>query len=86
MFKLLRYFSLTSLVSIVIVALLLGYFYRRAAIGDLLENGERHNVALTQVLANASRLQVKQFLAATRSLTDDAVRAWRHRQVARGLG
>jgi len=74
MFKLLRYFSLTSLVSIVIVALLLGYFYRRAAIGDLLENGERHNVALTQVLANASRLQVKQFLAATRSLTDDAVR------------
>lgn len=74
MFKLLRYFSLASLASIVIVALLLGYFYRRAAFGGLLENGERHNVALTQVLANSTRSEINQFLAATRHLTDDAVR------------
>ena len=74
MFKLLRYFSLASLASVVIVALLLGYFYRQSALRDLLESGERHNVALTQVLANSSRAQIREFLVATRQLTDDAVR------------
>lgn len=57
MFKLLRYFSLTSLVSVVIAAALLGTFYRSVSIDNLIENGERSNVALTQVLANALRPQ-----------------------------
>src|SRR3990167_9458507 len=51
-FKLLRYFSITSLVAIGIVAALLGTFYRRIAVGNLLEHGESNNVALTQSLAN----------------------------------
>ena len=53
MFKLLRYFSITSFVAIGIVAALLGMFYRRIAVGNLVELGENNNVALTQSLANS---------------------------------
>jgi len=57
MFKLLRYFSLTSLVSIVVAAALLGAFYRHVSINNLIESGQRNNVALTKVLANSLRPQ-----------------------------
>lgn len=47
MFRLTRFFSITSLTAFVIVSVLLGVFYRQAAIGDLITLGERNNVALT---------------------------------------
>ncbi len=53
MFKLLRYFSLTSLVSIVAVAAALGFFYRQSAVRSMVEMGESNNKALTVVLANS---------------------------------
>ncbi len=51
MFRLTRFFSVTSLTAFVIVTALLGVFYRQAAIDDLLTLGERNNVML---LANSS--------------------------------
>jgi len=41
MFKLLRYFSLMSLLIIVLASILLGLFYRQKILRDLLEIGER---------------------------------------------
>lgn len=52
MFKLLRFFTITSLVAFIIVAVLLGLFYRDSAVGDLLIIGESQNVSLTQTFAN----------------------------------
>jgi diguanylate cyclase (GGDEF)-like protein len=63
MFKLLRYFSLTSLVSIVAVAAALGLFYRETAVSSLVAMGESNNKALTAVLANSLWPQLAPYLA-----------------------
>ena len=75
MFRLLRYFSLTSLVSIAVVSALLAFFYRQIALSDLMETGERHNVALTRALSNSIWPQFGPFLTSTTELSDDALRA-----------
>ena len=53
MFKLLRYFSLTSFVSVVIVAAILGFLYREIAVHSLVTMGESNNRSVTRVLANS---------------------------------
>ena len=57
MFRLLRYFSLTSLALVLLAALALGSLYRQIATENLLQLGERNNVALTVALANALRAE-----------------------------
>ena len=69
-----RYFSITSLISMVVVAVLLGAFYRWIALNDLLELGERHNVALTQAFSNSLWPQFSLFLRRTVSLSGDEIR------------
>jgi len=68
MFRLLRYFSLTSLVSIVAVAAALGWFYRDAALRSLIAMGESNNKALTGVLANSLWPRLQPYLAAADTL------------------
>src|SRR3989338_111876 len=75
MFKLLRYFSITSFIAIGVVAALLGMFYRRIAVGNLLELGESNNVALTQSLANDLWLQFAPFVTSVSGLNGDQLRA-----------
>ena len=53
MFRLLRYFSITSFISIVVAAAVLGLFYREIAVRSLVAMGESNNAALTRVLANS---------------------------------
>lgn len=53
MFKLLRYFSFGSLVSVAIAAVVLGMVYREVATRQLLSLGESNNVALTKTLVNS---------------------------------
>ncbi len=60
---LLRYFSLTSLVSIVAVAVALGFFYRELAVRSLVAMGESNNRALTAVLANSMWPRLAPYLA-----------------------
>ncbi len=52
MFRLTRYFSYTSLAAFMIVAALLGVFYQRLAVANLIEIEEEKNVSLTQVFTN----------------------------------
>jgi diguanylate cyclase (GGDEF)-like protein len=53
MFRLLHYFSIASLISVVLAAAGLGTLYRQIATKDLLELGESNNVTLTQTFANS---------------------------------
>lgn len=53
MFRLVRYFSITSLVAFVIVTAVLAVFYRQSALNDLIALRENNNVALTQAFANS---------------------------------
>ena len=52
-FKLLRYYSVTSLVAFVVVAVVLAALYREVATRDLVRMAEGKNVALTQAFANS---------------------------------
>jgi signal transduction histidine kinase len=73
--RLLRYFSITSFITIVVVSMLLGFFYRRLALQELLEPGEDKNVVLTQAFANSLWPQFAPFVASVRDLSADALRA-----------
>jgi diguanylate cyclase (GGDEF)-like protein len=75
MFRLLRYFSITSLISVVLAAVVLGAIYRQSATRQLLELGESNNVALTQTLANSLWPQLRSFTEATRQLDAPALRS-----------
>jgi len=51
-FRLVRYFTATSLIAFVIVAAVLGYVFRQFSIDGLLDTQEEANVNLTRVFAN----------------------------------
>ena len=69
MFKLLRYFSLTSFVSILAAAAALGYFYRDTAVRSLVVMGESNNNALTVVLANSMWPRLASYLASAQAMS-----------------
>ncbi len=75
MFKLLRYFSITSLVAFIIVAVVLGQFYRQTAINALVTTEESKNVALTQAFANSLWPQFAPFVNSVAGLNGDELRA-----------
>jgi signal transduction histidine kinase len=62
MFRLVRYFSITSLAAFVIVVIILGAFYRQLAINDLIALRESSNAALTQTFANSLWPKFEQFV------------------------
>src|SRR5438309_8188277 len=74
MFRLLRYFSLTSFVSILVVAVVLGVFYREIAVHSLIAMGESNNTALTQVLANSVRPTLTPYLATAEAMAIDKLK------------
>ncbi|MBF0309384.1 MAG: PAS domain S-box protein [Magnetococcales bacterium] len=51
-FPLVRFFSITSLLAMIAVAVSLGWFFHKIQIDNLLHIGERQNVALTRAFAN----------------------------------
>ena len=51
-FRLLRYFSIASLVAIVLALIGLGFFFRQTAIKQLFKVGEDNNVSLSRAFAN----------------------------------
>jgi hypothetical protein len=75
MFRLLRYFSISSLVAFLIVTLLLGVLYRRTAIAELITQEESKNVAVTQAFVNSLRPELIAYLGLTQGLTADPLRA-----------
>ena len=74
MFRLLRYFSLTSFVSVVVVAAILGVFYRELAVHSLVTMGESNNRAITRVLANSLWPTLMPYLATADDAADRTAR------------
>jgi hypothetical protein len=83
MFKLLRYFSITSLIAFVIVATLLRVFYRQLVLNNLVEIAESKNVALTQAFSNSLWPQFALFVGSASALSPDEIRA--HPEIAKLL-
>lgn len=81
MFKLLRYFSVTSLIAFVVVAALLGVFYRQLVLSHLIEMAENKNIALTQAFSNSLWPQFSPFVTSASGLSVDELRS--HPQISR---
>ncbi|GAK56111.1 two-component hybrid sensor and regulator histidine kinase [Candidatus Vecturithrix granuli] len=74
MFKLSRYFSVTSFIAFLIVTILLGQLYHRAILRELIELGEGKNVALTQAFANSQWPQFAPFIVSATQLDAESIR------------
>jgi signal transduction histidine kinase len=75
-FKLLRYFSLTSLSVFLAAIVALGYFYRQQSLNDLVALGERQNVAITRAFSNSLWSQLKTFLEVSEQLNEEELRKY----------
>ena len=67
-FKLINYFAVASLISFIVTTGLLDYFYRQNAIADLVDMGEKKNVALSQSLENSLRVIITSYLQKSQNL------------------
>lgn len=77
-FQLIRYFSTTSLMAFIFVTVLLGVFYRIAAVSDLIQVGESKNVALTKAFSNSLWQEFAPFLTSKANLSPEALRSDPH--------
>jgi hypothetical protein len=75
MFKLLRYFSLTSAAAILSVTVVLVVLYRHNAVNDLVEIAERQNVELARALSNTIWPRFSAYVTGVSGLDGDALRA-----------
>jgi PAS domain S-box-containing protein len=75
MFRLLRYFSITSLVSVVVTSIALSYFYRQVSVRDLVAIGENSNVDKTIMFSNLLGSQVRSFRELSSPLGAGEIRA-----------
>jgi len=75
MFKLLRYFSIASVVSIATAVVLLGFFYREIAYRQLVDSGENSNIALARAIANTLRPAYTPLTESAAGMSPDALRA-----------
>ncbi len=75
MFKLLRYFSLTSAVAVFAVSAALLFIYHRSAVNDLVEQAEIQNVFLARSFANNLWPQFAPYFKSVAGLNGDVLRA-----------
>ena len=78
-FPLIRYFSITSFVCTVVVAVLLGWSYQYLALRDLEHLGEDRNVALTHALSNSLWPKFAILVAESADVSPAALRAMAER-------
>jgi diguanylate cyclase (GGDEF)-like protein len=81
MFRLLRYFSIASLISMVLAAIALGTFHQMFEKNHLLRFGESSNVALVQDFSTGSWPMFRNFAKTSKKLDANALR--RHPEIAR---
>ena len=75
MFRLLRYFSISSAIAITVVTVVLLLLYHQNAINDLLRFGEAQNDALTRSLANSVWPKYSSYVATTSGMDIVSLRA-----------
>ena len=68
LFKLLRFYSVTSLVAISIAAVFFILFIHKVAVQDIIELSERNNLTLAQTALNGVRPELLRFLATVGSI------------------
>ncbi len=81
MFRLLRYFSIASLISMVLAAIALGAFHQMFEKNHLLRFGESRSVAFVQAFSAGNWPQFRSFAKASTRLDANALR--RHPEIAR---
>lgn len=81
MFQLLRYFSIASLISMVLAAVALGAFHQLFEKNHLLRFGESRNIALVQAFSNSNWPQFRSLAKAAKPLDADVLR--RHPDIAK---
>lgn len=74
MFRLSRYYSIASLIGMVVIVVGLSLFLRQLAVQILLTQQTRSNVDLTHSYANAMGDQIERLVAASSGLTAEALR------------
>lgn len=67
-FQIFRYYSITSLVGVVLAALAIGYFFRVVAIREIENFGEYANTTLAEMSLQALRADALKFLAQTNEM------------------
>lgn len=74
-FRLLRYFSIASLVAIVLALAGLGFFFRQTAIKQLIKVGEDNNASLSRAFANTLRPHYIPLIDAAERLSTEQIKA-----------
>lgn len=74
MFRLLRYFSIASFVSMVLAAIVLGLLHQLFESSHLLRFGERQNITLARAFANTTWPKFRDFANAAKLLDADSLR------------
>jgi hypothetical protein len=74
MFHLSRYFSIASLLGIVLVVLALSFYLRHQAMTDLLAQQSRSNIDLTKSYANAIWSKLDEYVVASAAWSPDEMR------------
>ena len=72
MFKLLRYYSVTSLVAVLATAVLLTWFYRQVAIQGIVQMIEQGNLTLARAAMNPIKPTLLEYLSATKNFRPDS--------------
>ena len=73
-FRMLRYFSIMSFLSIVIAALLLILFYREVAIKNIIDLGERSNLILGQTALSTMKPLLVDYFASVSDISGEKIR------------
>jgi len=76
-FRLLRYFTLISLVSIVVASIVLGAWFRTISVENLVSSEERNNVALAHFMSQSVWSKYSKFLQSASALSVEELRAHR---------
>ncbi len=75
MFRLLRYFSLTSALVVIAVSAMLVVFYRQSAVNDLVESAETQNLILARSFANTIWPKFSAYVMSTPGIDGDKLKA-----------
>jgi signal transduction histidine kinase len=74
MFKLIPYFSITSLVALSTASIVSALIYRHAATVDVIKLGEDNNISLARTFANSLWTGFEPFLVSTSNLSDEQIK------------